>query len=834
MKIKITIILTKSLNIIFVALVSAFFERISQFPAFHIIPGVSLFFPLAAWSIVSFYFFGLYAGAGIIIGSILMPWSPDTPLHQSIINGLIHCLEGVLPYFVLKAKGADISLQKHRTIIKFLGIGLLLGTWFNATFGSIYQYLRYGTLSGDMVLRWFTRWTSDLIAAFAFALPFLLLIQPLLLKIPLKIKNLFFDKIHKKPHTFKPFKVKLTLKEYFLFTIVFLLFWALSFISFSASFEMTLNWFAVLFLFPVLYMAIKGGFKGSIYFTAITAIGLLTLVFIHGIPQQSPTLLVTLYLNLLVIFFAGSISGILSEANALKISEIEKLHNFASQLVVKKAAPEVLQDLAKTLFEALQLKGVIIKATEGKVQTFPENLNIEGDEARQKMLIKADGMTFGTLELIKNGPSPFSEKSLQLAESAIRQAAIALDNTRIYESLEFKVKELKALFDVAKILLVTLDLNEILKRTITSLSQAFHLSIAYIFLKNRDGNLSLKAYSGIEPEKITITTLRPGEGIIGNVFASGKIRYAPNVEEDPDYINMVPGVYSQLAIPLNVKEEILGVLSLESYLPDAFRAEDIQLLKAVSAQLSLAIKQVQLHNELENAHISLKDTYFETMQALCNAVEAKDKYTQGHVERTATYALEVGIRMGLSEDRLDILRLAAMLHDIGKIGIPEDLLQKGAYFTSREREIIKRHVEIGVQILQEIDFLKPALPAIYYHQEWYSGYDGVESFGYPVGLKGEEIPLEARIICVVDSFDAMTSTRPYRKALPWDEAVKRLIIDKGRQFDPKIVDVFIDILQSSYNYRLPSELRYLMLLPPLKGKPPKGYELSEPLPPKLT
>lgn len=818
--------------ILIVAFVSIAFEKIAQLPLFHLIPGVSLFFPLSAWIILSFYLFGFTAAIGVILSSILAPWNPQAPLHQGIINGLIHCIEGLIPYLILRGRGEDVSLQKHSTLLKFLGLGLLLGTWINASLGSIFQYFRYKELSGDMILRWFSRWTSDLIAVFAFALPVLFLIQPLLSKIPEKIKNLVLDKIHKKPFTFKAIKIKLTLKEYILFASIFLLFWALMFISFSASFEITLTWFSTLFLFPVLYIAIKGGFKGSIYFTAITALGLLFLIFFHGIPKENPILLVTFHLNLLVIFFAGSAAGILSEANFLKISEIKKLHDFASQMVIKKAAPEVLQELAKTLVETLQLKGIRIYPTEGNPQNWPQDLKVDGDEAKETMLIKADGMTFGTLELIKNDPNPFSEKSIQIAESVIRQAAIALDNTRVYENLEFKVKELKALFDVAKVLLVTLDINEILKRTITSLSQAFHLSIAYIFLKNKDNTLSLKASSGVEPEKITLKTLKAGEGIIGSCFSSGKVRYSPNVKEDPDYIEMIPGIHSQLAIPLAIKEEVIGVLSLESYLPDAFRAEDIQLIKAVSAQLALAIRQVQLHTELEQAHITLKDTYFETMQALCNAVEAKDKYTQGHVERTATYALEVGIRMGLSENQLDNLRLASMLHDIGKIGIPEDLLQKTSYLTPKEREIIKRHVDIGVQILQEIDFLKAAIPAIYYHQEWYSGYDGVESFGYPVGIKGEEIPIEARIIAVVDSFDAMTSTRPYRKALTWDEAVKRLIIEKGRQFDPVIVDTFIDILQSSYNYRLPSELRYLMLLPPLKGKPPKGYELPEPWPPK--
>jgi putative nucleotidyltransferase with HDIG domain len=315
-------------------------------------------------------------------------------------------------------------------------------------------------------------------------------------------------------------------------------------------------------------------------------------------------------------------------------------------------------------------------------------------------------------------------------------------------------------------------------------------------------------------------------GVVGKCFITGKIQYAPDVTANPDYIEVAPGIHTELAVPLLAEGEILGVLNMESYLPDAYRGEDIRLIRAVASQLSLAVSQVHLHKKLEAANVSLKDTYYDTIQALCNAVEAKDQYTQGHVERTATFALEVGLRMGLSEEHLDRLRLAAMLHDIGKIGIPEEILQKPGFLTPQERDVMKKHVEIGVQILKQIEFLRPAIPGIFHHQEWYGGYDGKTAFGYPTGIKGDAIPVESRIIGTVDSFDAMTSTRPYRPAMPWDEAVKRLIVDKGRQFDPAIVDIFIDILQTSYNYRIPAHLKEMMEAPPMKGVPPQGFAID--------
>lgn len=184
------------------------------------------------------------------------------------------------------------------------------------------------------------------------------------------------------------------------------------------------------------------------------------------------------------------------------------------------------------------------------------------------------------------------------------------------------------------------------------------------------------------------------------------------------------------------------------------------------------------------------------VHALAEAVEAKDEYTRGHLQRVQQFALDVGRRLGLEPPELEVLRIASTLHDIGKIAIPETILNKPAGLDAEEREVIERHAEIGARMLERIDGLREAAPLVLHHQERWDGRRDVPFPGYPAGLGGEAIPLGARIIAVVDCFDAMTTDRPYRPALEPNEARERLRNERGRQFDPQVVDTFLEILES--------------------------------------
>jgi putative nucleotidyltransferase with HDIG domain len=192
----------------------------------------------------------------------------------------------------------------------------------------------------------------------------------------------------------------------------------------------------------------------------------------------------------------------------------------------------------------------------------------------------------------------------------------------------------------------------------------------------------------------------------------------------------------------------------------------------------------------------LEKTHFETIMAFSEALEARDQYTAGHSRRVMEYSRNIGQRMRLDKQDIEDLKRSALLHDIGKIGIPDVVLKKQTKLTDEEYAIIKSHPETGAAILKHIKALKDLVPAVYYHHERFDGN------GYPQGARGKEIPLHARIIAIADTFDAMTSSRAYRKALSFRTALSELERNKGIQFDPDIANVFIEILQESPYYYL--------------------------------
>ncbi|WP_070000013.1 HD-GYP domain-containing protein [Cellulosilyticum sp. I15G10I2] len=213
------------------------------------------------------------------------------------------------------------------------------------------------------------------------------------------------------------------------------------------------------------------------------------------------------------------------------------------------------------------------------------------------------------------------------------------------------------------------------------------------------------------------------------------------------------------------------------------------LLRIIHSASKTLVNQNKELNEkkikLEESYKRLNKSYLNTVISLSNAVDARDPYTAGHSTRVAKISLEIGGVLGFSEDRLKALEYSALFHDIGKIGIPDYILNKKDKLTDKEYEIIKKHPDIGVNILQTIDFMAGNLSIIRHHHERYSG------GGYPMGLSGKEIPLEARIIAIADTYDAMTSDRPYRKGLPEEAALNEIIKNKEIQFDGKLVDAFI-------------------------------------------
>ncbi len=189
--------------------------------------------------------------------------------------------------------------------------------------------------------------------------------------------------------------------------------------------------------------------------------------------------------------------------------------------------------------------------------------------------------------------------------------------------------------------------------------------------------------------------------------------------------------------------------------------------------------------KLQQAYRYLKKSHLDSVKVLAEAIDAKDPYTRGHSDRVKRMSLAIARHMGFSEERLETLEYGALLHDIGKIGIKDNILQKEGPLSREEYEIIREHPLIGVKIVEGVEFFRDKIPIIRHHHEFYDG------SGYPDRLVGEAIPLEARIISLPDAFDAMTSARPHRGVMPLQDAILEMEKCKGKQFDPKVLDIFL-------------------------------------------
>lgn len=264
------------------------------------------------------------------------------------------------------------------------------------------------------------------------------------------------------------------------------------------------------------------------------------------------------------------------------------------------------------------------------------------------------------------------------------------------------------------------------------------------------------------------------------------------------YILLLTG-HKDLAPPL----ETIKRLSIQGYCEKSDKFDQLLLLIESALRSVDQMKLIQkINQELKDKNEELERAYLESIQTLRYTVEAKDSYTRGHSDRVADFSVLIGKYLGLSEEDLKILRIGGLFHDIGKIGVPDSILLKEAKLTDEEYSEIKNHPSIGKQILSNAEIFKDMIPIVYHHHEKFNG------TGYPEGLSGENIPLFARIAAVADTFDAMTTKRSYRNALPLEVVRTEIERCTGTQFDPQIAKVFLDILDHHYDEILDIQNKY--------------------------
>jgi putative nucleotidyltransferase with HDIG domain len=375
----------------------------------------------------------------------------------------------------------------------------------------------------------------------------------------------------------------------------------------------------------------------------------------------------------------------------------------------------------------------------------------------------------------------FNETDLRLVEGVSIEAALAIKNARMWQDLKRKVLELNTLHEVGKNLSLVLDINKLLELVLDLTAKVLGgVKTSSVILYDEESNsLQVMLYKGNRSIE-SLQPIRTDEGIAGKVFTRGE-PIIINDFKSADSAAAITG-RSSICVPLKVKEKTIGVLSVsDKHSGDPFDNSDLDMLVTLASQISIALYNAQLYEDLEASYLS-------AVRALANSIDAKDAYTRGHSERVARYSMEIGRVMGMNSEEIKNLHIGALLHDIGKIGIAESIINKSSRLTEEEYTEIKTHPSRGASIIEPAKFLKEKVPLIKYHHERYDGK------GYPDGLKGEDIPLMARIVCVADSFDAMTSKRAYRDVMPLEEARNELIKCSGSQFDPRVINAFLEVL----------------------------------------
>ncbi len=340
---------------------------------------------------------------------------------------------------------------------------------------------------------------------------------------------------------------------------------------------------------------------------------------------------------------------------------------------------------------------------------------------------------------------------------------------------------LSTLYGADEVFELATDRGELLNRLAELVLKAFKpLRVAILIRDDATGELRPRVVS--PPDEKGSLDRFVSKTVNSAVLESREAFLVEDVLEEQDLrksISLrVDDVRSVMAVPLKSKEEVLGILQVfGARTASPFTEDDLRLLVALGSKAGSVLESARLYRDLH-------DLFLSTTQALIDALEAKDPYTRGHSDRVASYSVCIGRELKLNETDLKDLYHAAVLHDLGKIGMPDQILHSTDKLTDEEFERVKEHPVLGARLLGNIPLLKASLPGVRSHHEALNG------SGYPDGLSGDEIPMIARIISVADIFDALTSDRTYRKALSPEEALAELESIKGSKLDPVVVDAF--------------------------------------------
>ena len=410
------------------------------------------------------------------------------------------------------------------------------------------------------------------------------------------------------------------------------------------------------------------------------------------------------------------------------------------------------------------------------------------------------GKKIGIITLGREKVAPFSNSEVKLVSSIANHAAFAIENARLFSEANTRLERISSLHEIDLAISGSIDLEIVLNVLLDQVISQLHVDAADILLLNpQSGILEYKVGRGFYQNKIKQSTVRLGQGYSGKVALDHQANFVPalaSVETPFPRSDLIQdeNFISFFVAPLISKKKTVGVLEIFTRKALVPNQEWRDFLDTLCGQAAIAIESIQLFTNLQRSTDALRYAYDATIEGWSMAMDLRDKETEGHTLRVTDLTVRLAQKLGISDEEIVHIRRGALLHDIGKLGVPDAILFKADKLSPEEWELMRRHPQLAHDMLARIEYLRPALDIPYAHHEKWDG------SGYPRGLKGEQIPLPARIFAVVDVWDALRSDRPYRQA--WSSRRTRDYIQSqsGKHFDPQVVKAFIELISAKQEF----------------------------------
>lgn len=392
----------------------------------------------------------------------------------------------------------------------------------------------------------------------------------------------------------------------------------------------------------------------------------------------------------------------------------------------------------------------------------------------------------------------FDARLIPVADSRIM--LIARDITECRETqikTRQQMQQLSLLRSIDLAIASGLDLNLLLSMLLEQVMSLMNIDAAAVLLLNPKTNLlEFASGKGFRSNTLQYTHLRLGEGYAGRVALERRLINVPDLrvdkgEFDRSLLFVQENFVTYSGVPLMAKGRVLGVLEMFHRFPFQPDAEFRSFMAMVAGQAAIAIDNAKMFSELQRSNVELSLAYDATIEGLSRALDLRDKETKEHTFRVTDITLRLASRLGVDQAELIHIRRGAILHDIGKVAIPDRILFKPGPLATDEWDIMRRHPDIAVELLSHVGYLEPALKIPHWHHEKWDG------SGYPDGLQDENIPFAARLFALADVYDALTSKRPYRDAWSKESTVEYIESEAGKHFDPRIVPEFLDLVSAN-------------------------------------